>query len=209
MGVFLFLIGLVAILFAIGYLIYWFYCKFIKKEKKGLKLFVITGIVGIILFFVGGTMLPDTDDQASEPSTHKSKKVNKKVAKSKQKKSSNEQPKIAEKQSKTSSKKPKVSSEDEAALESAEDYANEQNMSKAALYDQLVSKDGEKFPQEAAQYAIDHVKANWNKNALESAKYYRKDQHMSTAEIKDQLTSEDGDQFTQAQAEYAVANLPK
>lgn len=31
------------------------------------------------------------------------------------------------------------------------------NMSKASIYDQLVSEDGEKFAPEAAQYAIDNL----------------------------------------------------
>jgi len=59
------------------------------------------------------------------------------------------------------------------ALNKAESYANTMYMSKQAVYDQLVSKYGEKFPKDAAQYAIDNVKADWNKNALEKAKSYQ------------------------------------
>lgn len=171
----LIVIGTLAVIFSIGYLCYWFYFKFVKKQKKGLKLFLIPLVAGIILFVVGAAMTPDSDNESTEPTTHKTKKANKK-AKSKNNKTKNnkkeptKQSQETNKQLKTSTTpKPKVSSEDKAALASAEDYANEQNMSKAALYDQLVSKAGENFPQEAAQYAIDHVKADWNKNALESA----------------------------------------
>ena len=52
------------------------------------------------------------------------------------------------------------------ALEKAGFYANEMNMSKKALYEQLTSEYGEKFPKEAAQYAIDNVVADWKENAL-------------------------------------------
>ena len=108
-----------------------------------------------------------------------------------------------------SSNKPKVSAEFTAALGSAETYAQDMHMSKAAIYDQLISKSGDKFPEDAAKYAVDHVKADWNKNALESAKTYQKDMNMSTAEIKDQLTSDSGDKFTPEEAQYAVDNLSK
>ena len=56
-----------------------------------------------------------------------------------------------------------------AALGKAEFYANEMNMSKKALYEQLISEYGEKFPKEAAQYAIDNVETNWKENALNKA----------------------------------------
>ena len=81
-------------------------------------------------------------------------------------------------------------------------------MSKKGIYDQLTSEYGEKFSKEAAQYAIDHLKADYNKNALETAKSYQKDQHMSKEEIRDQLTSEYGEQFTADEANYAVSHLP-
>ena len=76
------------------------------------------------------------------------------------------------------------------------------------IYDQLTSEYGEKFKPKAAQYAIDHVKADWNKNALEKAKSYQKDQDMSPDAIRDQLTSNAGEKFTQEPADYAVSHLP-
>ena len=80
-------------------------------------------------------------------------------------------------------------------------------MSKAGLYDQLTSEYGEKFPAEAAQYAIDNVKADWNKNALEKAKTYQTSMSMSKSAIYDQLISEYGEKFTEDEAQYAVSNL--
>lgn len=104
-------------------------------------------------------------------------------------------------------KEPAVPAEYKSALAKATSYANTQHMSKQGVYDQLVSEYGEKFSKEAAQYAIDNVKADWNANALAKAKSYQKTQNMSPAAIRDQLTSEYGEKFTQAEADYAIAHL--
>jgi Host cell surface-exposed lipoprotein. len=47
-------------------------------------------------------------------------------------------------------------------------------MSKRGLYEQLTSEYGEKFPAEAAQYAIDNLTTDWNLQALKCAKDYQK-----------------------------------
>lgn len=96
-----------------------------------------------------------------------------------------------------------------AALGKAEFYANEMNMSKKAVYEQLVSEYGEKFEKEAAQFAIDNVKANWKENALEKAKFYQTEMSMSRSAIYEQLVSEHGEKFTKEEADYALENLPK
>ena len=104
---------------------------------------------------------------------------------------------------------PSVPSEYKAALASAKTYSNVMHMSKQGIYDQLTSEYGGKFPADAAQYAIDNLNADYNKNALESAKVYQKMMNMSTEAIRDQLTSEYGGKFTEEEADYAVSNLPK
>ena len=83
------------------------------------------------------------------------------------------------------------------------------HLSKQGLYDQLVSEYGGKFSAEAAQYAIDNVKADWNANALAQAKTYQNDMNLSPAAVRDQLVSAYGGKFTEAEADYAVANLNK
>ena len=104
---------------------------------------------------------------------------------------------------------PAVPAEHKAALAKAQSYADNMNMSKAAVRDQLTSEYGEKFPKAAADYAIANVTADWNKNALEKAKSYRDDMNMSTAAIREQLVSKHGEKFTKAEADWAVANLDK
>ena len=93
------------------------------------------------------------------------------------------------------------------ALSSAKTYSDMMHMSKAAIYDQLTSEYGEKFPAAAAQYAIDNVNADWNYNALKSAETYYTTMHMSKDAVYDQLTSEYGGKFTADQAQYAVDHL--
>jgi len=100
-----------------------------------------------------------------------------------------------------------VPKEYKSALNKAASYANTMHMSKRGVYDQLVSDYGEKFSAEAAQYAIDNVKADWNANALAKAKNYQNTMNMSPAAIHDQLTSEYGEKFTQAEADYAIQHL--
>lgn len=77
------------------------------------------------------------------------------------------------------------------------------NMSKLGIYDQLTS-DVEKYAAEDAQYAVDHLKANYKKAALKRAKSYYKIMHMSKQDIYDRLSNENGDKFTAEQAQYAI-----
>lgn len=93
------------------------------------------------------------------------------------------------------------------ALKSAQVYSDMMHMSKKGIYDQLTSEYGDAFTPEAAQYAIDHLDADWNANALASAKVYQDEMNMSPAAIHDQLTSEYGEQFTEEQADYAIEHL--
>ena len=93
------------------------------------------------------------------------------------------------------------------ALIKAQTYSDTMHMSKKGIYDQLTSEYGEGFEKDAAQYAINNVKANWKKNALEKAKTYRDTLHMSKNAIYDQLVSEYGEQFTKKEAKYAIKHL--
>ena len=100
-----------------------------------------------------------------------------------------------------------IPKEYESALKKAEIYSDTMHMSKAGIYDQLVSEYGENFSEEAAQYAIDNIQADWKANALEKAKIYQDTMHMAPEAIRDQLTSEYGEGFTQEEADYAVEQL--
>jgi hypothetical protein len=105
------------------------------------------------------------------------------------------------------SKGKKPSIEYQNALKKAESYSKLMHMSKQKIYDQLTSEYGEKFPADAAQYAIDNLNVDYKANALEKADSYSKTMHMSKQKIFDQLTSEYGEKFTAEEAQYAVDNL--
>jgi hypothetical protein len=80
-------------------------------------------------------------------------------------------------------------------------------MSKQGIYNQLTSQYGEKYSAEAAQYAVDNLKADYNANALEKAKSYQKNMAMSPEAIRQQLTSANGEKFTPEEADYAIQHL--
>jgi hypothetical protein len=90
------------------------------------------------------------------------------------------------------------------ALESAESYLALSGFSKQGLFEQLSSSAGEGFTQAQAQYAVDHVDVDWNKEAVESARSYLDLMPMSRAELIEQLSSSAGEGFTYEQAVYAV-----
>jgi hypothetical protein len=90
------------------------------------------------------------------------------------------------------------------ALESAKSYLSLSGFSKQGLYEQLSSSAGAGFSQAEAQYAVDHVGADWNKEAVESARSYLEISPMSRNELIQQLSSSAGEGFTYEQALYAV-----
>lgn len=100
-----------------------------------------------------------------------------------------------------------IPAEYESALNKANSYANTMYMSKKGVYNQLVSEYGEKFSSNAAKYAIDNIKVDWNLNALAKAKNYQQTMSMSPSKIHDQLTSEYGEKFTKSEADYAIKHL--
>ena len=100
-----------------------------------------------------------------------------------------------------------ISTEYKNALRKAETYSEMMHMSKQGIYNQLTSDYGEKFPADAAQYAVDNMSADWNANALANAKEYSDLMHMSKQGLYDQLTSAYGEKFTANEAQYAVDNV--
>ncbi|MHC9532599.1 Ltp family lipoprotein [Dellaglioa sp. L3N] len=137
----------------------------------------------------------DSNEDSSNSSTNKSKGESSKVG--------------SESKKEAHSAKASVPAEYKSALNSADYFANTDNMSKAGLYEQLTSDAGEKFSAEAAQYAVDNVDADWDANALVSAKYFQDDMSMSPEAIREQLTADAGEKFSAEQANYAIDHLTK
>ena len=110
-----------------------------------------------------------------------------------------------ESQAGTASSSNDSNSEYSAALGKAKSYNSLFHMSKKRMYRQLTS-DFDKFSNDAAQYAVDHLEADYKYNALFNAKNYRKLFNMSKSRLINQLTSFiDG--FTEEEANYAINHL--
>ena len=108
-------------------------------------------------------------------------------------------------QASTASSSNDSNSEYSAALGKAKSYNSLFHMSKKRMYSQLTS-DFDKFSNDAAQYAVDHLEADYKYNALFNAKNYRKLFNMSKSGLFNQLTSYiDG--FTEEEANYAINHL--
>ena len=108
-------------------------------------------------------------------------------------------------QASTASSSNDSNSEYSAALGKAKSYNSLFHMSKKRMYRQLTS-DFDKFSNDAAQYAVDHLEADYKYNALFNAKNYRKLFNMSKSGLFNQLTSSiDG--FTEEEAQYAIDHL--
>ena len=91
-----------------------------------------------------------------------------------------------------------------AALNKAKSYNSVLHMSKKDLYGQLTWNG---FSSSAAQYAIDHLNADYKANALIKAREYRKYNNLSKIQIYDWLTSPSIDKFTKEEANYAIQHL--
>ena len=132
------------------------------KVKKPIykRWWFIVIVVLLVLGIIGSIFGDDSDKDASQPKeeTQTEQKTDKPAEEKKE--------------------EPSVPAEYKAALKSAESYSEIMHMSKQGIYDQLISDAGDKFPPEAAQYAIDNLKVDFKKNALESAKTYRDTMNM-------------------------------
>jgi hypothetical protein len=151
----------------------------------GLKIVVVIILLGVI-----GAVMPT--DSTPTPTLNST---------------TNTAPKTEQVEENTEEEAPSVPREYKSALSKASFYADTMNMSKLAIYEQLVSEFGEKFSEEAAQYAMDNVEADWNENALVKAEFYQSTLEMSPSAIREQLVSGFGEKFTEAEADYAMQNL--
>lgn len=173
-------------------------------EKKWLYVVIL-----VVVFFAGvcvGVLGAGGDDHGTNRLSYNSG-TSDNTKKEKASESDSSQKKESSKPATPST--PSVPTEYKSALAKAKSYSDFMHMSKQGIYDQLTSEYGEKFPEEAAQYAIDNLNTDYNKNALEKAKDYQKNLNMSTEAIREQLTSEYGEKFTEEEADYAVSNLPQ
>jgi len=164
-------------------------CGAKQKKHTVLKFFLALIVISMIASAIGGNKETNRNPQ-NTPQQNNSPAI-----------SSQEPAKSEEDQ------QPTVPREYLNALAQAQTYSDSMHMSRLGIFDQLTSEYGGKFPPEAAQYAIDNVDADYNKNALETAKVYYEQMNMSKEDIRDQLTSAYGSRFTHEEADYAIEHL--
>ena len=100
--------------------------------------------------------------------------------------------------------KPAAGNQYNAALKEAQAY-NRIHLSKKRIYEMLIY---EGFNSDTAQYAINHLQADYKANALATAREYRKIAHLSKTEIYERLTSPYYvNNFTKEEANYAIQHL--
>ncbi|WP_281192991.1 Ltp family lipoprotein [Erysipelothrix rhusiopathiae] len=170
----------------------------IKKSSKKRPLFIV--ITSIVLFGIAMANSTTPESTKDKETVAQPTKETQKDIKDETKEETTKTEPVKEKES--------VPIEYKNALIKGQQYAERMYMSERGVYDQLVSEYGENFPEEAAQYAIENIKADYNKNALEKAKTYQSRMSMSRDSIWEQLVSEHGENFTEEQANYALENLP-
>ncbi|EIF6173212.1 Ltp family lipoprotein [Clostridium perfringens] len=180
------------------------------KNKKAIykrPWFIVLAII-IIIGAIGGSSYEDStvanNETISEVEQNQDKEISNNQGGEKDVLVKENEEKVEEKEEKVEEEVPK---EYKSALRKAKVYSDTMSMSKAGLYDQLTSEYGEKFSDEAAQYAMDNLDVNWKENALKKAKVYQETMAMSPSAIYDQLVSEYGEKFTEEEAQYAVDNL--
>lgn len=176
-----------------------------KPKKPIWKRWWFWLIVVVAVLAIAGSQMSGSDKgTTSTPSSTTSQQSSSGTDKS----SANRDAGSAEsKQSDKQSEEPHVPADYRSALRQADTYANQMHMSKAKLYDQLISEYGGKFSAQASQYAVDNVKADWNANALAMAKNYQETMAMSPEAIRDQLTSDAGEKFTAEEMDYAIQHF--
>jgi hypothetical protein len=169
-------------------------CPYCQADQRNwfIRHPILTGIFGLVLFFIIVGAIGSSGSKNTTPASNTTTNTN----------NTNSQPTAT-----ITNKQSNVPTEYKSALNKATTYANTMYMSKKGVYNQLVSDYGEKFSPEAAQYAIDNVKADWNANALAKAKTYQDTMSMSSASIRNQLISDYGENFTEAEADYAIQHL--
>jgi len=184
-----FVILLLVFFWPVGLFLMWKNQVFSKTAR------IVISVALVLLVIIGFTIPKDTDI-ATKPTEQPTPTTTTAV-----------EPKPTPEPEPVPAPQPEVPREYRSALEKAKTYSKVLNMSKQGIYDQLVSEYGENFSPEAAQYAIDHLEANYFENAVKKANSYQDTMNMSPNAIYDQLISEYGERFTEEEAAYAIEHM--
>src|SRR5699024_12475449 len=98
-----------------------------------------------------------------------------------------------------------ASTDGELALVAAREALEQGHYSEYELAEYLTSPYGEVYTDQAAQYALHNIVADWNAEALESAESYLRNSHYFFDRLHHKLIAESADKFTDYTARYAVS----
>ena len=183
-----------------------------KPRKPFYKRWWFIVIGGLIVLGAIGNMVGSDNKNDVAERGKQDQVVQKDAQKEEAPEGNQEEPEVEQKAPKETptpaSKEENVPREYKNALKAAQNYLTVMPFSEKGLYDQLTSEHGNKFPADAAQYAIDNLEVDYKAQALKAAKNYLTIMPMSDQELFNQLISEHGDKYTEEQAQYAIDNLP-
>ena len=92
------------------------------------------------------------------------------------------------------------------SLKQAKAYSENSYLSKDAIYQILISDEGN-FSKECAQDAVDNLNVDWKENAFKRALWYKELIDVSLEDLYDILTCSYGENFTEEEAQYAIDKL--
>ena len=160
----------------------------------------ILGALAVALMVGACANTTDDKEEKVEDSTEQTEVVEE--VKADEESSSEESEVVEESESKEEeSKEDDVPREYESALRKAESYLDIFSMSAQGVRDQL---EYEEFGQDAIDYALENLEADWNEQAKKSAESYTELFDMSDAKLYDQLIYKG---FTEEQAQAGVDSL--
>ena len=161
------------------------------------KLVIIAVLVGAMSFGLGGCLATNTNKDTT-PET----KIEKQVEEPAQVEEPTETPIQNVEEPAQVVETPSVPLEWSNCLENAKSYNKSCHMSYEDLKHQLL--DYEKFSEEAVNYAMENVNADYGLNALETAQSYVNHSHFSETGLRDQMVYE---KFTDVEIDYAMNNV--
>lgn len=168
-------------------------------------LVVVAIIVGLVVALSKGDKKTDTSTSSSVSTSAQSTAGSSTTGQSDTKQSTTASTKAS-----TTKKSSSVEDEEDKqarynlALEKAKALNNLMHLSRQGIYNELTSSQGEGLKEDAVNYALDHLNADYRANAMATAQQYVA-QGISEEDIYNKLVNED--LFTDDEAQYAVDHL--
>lgn len=161
----------------------------------------ILGALAVALMIGACANTTDDKEEKVEDSTEQTEVVEEVKADEESSSEESEVVEESEEPKEEESKEDDVPREYESALRKAESYLDIFSMSAQGVRDQL---EYEEFGQDAIDYALENLEADWNEQAKKSAESYTELFDMSDAKLYDQLIYKG---FTEEQAQAGVDSL--